>query len=379
MNWPEGFLPWLARNLSVTWLAIASCCPASLAGEQRPLAEGESLRLAVARASASSSRWDGPVAGPPARPAVVVAVVCEDLRNGGVLGVARGIIEAGGVLGWRIRILDAHGTPAGRTRALAAALDMAVDGLVLVGSDARSLNTPLASFAARGIPVVGWHVGPRAGGLAQAPVAMNVSTDPLEVARVAAMAAIIDTPDPKGMVIFTDTSFDIATAKSDAMARLVRSCGSCRLLETRALPISRIPQDMPRLTRELLARHGSRWTHALAINDLYFDYAAPELTQAGRALRLVSAGDGSPAAFQRIQAGMFQIGTVAEPLNLQGWQLLDELNRLLSGQSVTGHVHPPHLVTPDNIGNDGGQQLQYDPDNGYRLHYRRIWRPEGEP
>jgi ribose transport system substrate-binding protein len=133
---------------------------------------------------------------------------------------------------------------------------------------------------------------------------------------------------------------------------------------------------MPGVTRELLARHGARWTHALAINDIYFDYAVPELIKAGLPddrLRLMSAGDGSAAAFLRIQARTFQTATVAEPLNLHGWQLVDELNRLLARQPVSGYVIPVHLVTSDNVAFDGGPRLQFDPDNGYRDAYRRIW------
>jgi len=50
------------------------------------------------------------------------------------------------------------------------------------------------------------------------------------------------------------------------------------------------------------------------------------------------------------------------------------LNRLLSNKPVTGYVAPVHLVTAKNIAFDGGPQMQYDPDNGYRDIYRRIWK-----
>jgi len=124
------------------------------------------------------------------------------------------------------------------------------------------------------------------------------------------------------------------------------------------------------------ARYGKRWTHALAINDIYFDYAAPVLTQAGlpdNAVSMLSAGDGSESAFLRIRAGTFQTGSVAEPLNLHGWQLVDEINRLFAGEHVTGYVFPVHLVTAENIASDGGPANSFDPGNGYRDAYKRIW------
>jgi ribose transport system substrate-binding protein len=305
---------------------------------------------------------------------ISLAVICEDLRNGGVLGVARGIGEAADVMGWRIRLFDAHGSQAGRERSIEAAFDMQPDGVVLLGSDVSSLESSLSRFAKQDIPMVGWHVGPKAGKLSQGSVAMNVSTDPMEVARVTAMAAIVESEGKAGVVIFRDSNFAIAMRKAKVMRDVIARCQGCRLLEMRTVAISQSAELMPKVTRELLAEYGDSWTHALAINDIYFDYAAPELTKTGQAVRLYSAGDGSPSAFLRIQAGIFQYGTVAEPLNLQGWQLVDELNRLLSGWEVSGYVMPVHLVTPANIGFDGGPRMLFDPDNGYREAYRRIWK-----
>jgi ribose transport system substrate-binding protein len=207
-------------------------------------------------------------------------------------------------------------------------------------------------------------------------VAVNVSTDPLQVARLTAMATVVASGGRAGVVIFTDSNFEIAMAKARAMAEVIRACAGCTLLEIRDVAISRCAEQMPGVTRELVERYGRRWTDGLAINDIYFDYAVPELSAAGvpeSSLRLLSAGDGSAAAFLRIQARVFQSGTVAEPLNLHGWELVDELNRLLAHQPVTGHVVPVHLVTSENVSFDGGPRLRFDPDNGYRDAYRRIW------
>jgi ribose transport system substrate-binding protein len=276
------------------------------------------MRRQVQAASVASPPWTGPQQGPTAAAGKTIAIISEDLRNGGVLGVAQGVQEAAQVLGWEVRVFDAGGTAGGRRRAAAEALDADPDGAVLDGADARAMQPWLAPFAERGIPVVGWHVGPVAGAIATGPVAMNVSTDPVEVARIAAMAAIVAASGRAGVVIFTDSNFEIAMAKARAMAELVRSCADCTLLETRDIPISGSGQAVPEATRGLLARHGERWTHGLAINDIYFDRAVPELILAGpeaQHISLLSAGDGSNAAFLRIQSGTFQAGTVAEPLH----------------------------------------------------------------
>jgi ribose transport system substrate-binding protein len=331
----------------------------------------------VAAASTHSAPWDGPKSGPAGATGKTVAIVSDDLRNGGILGVAQGIQEAAKVLKWKVGVFDARGTPYGRNKAASDALASRPDGLILVGADAKVMQPLLKPFAQRGIPIVGWHVSSKPGPVENSPVAMNVSTDPLEVARITAMAAVVAANGRAGVVIFTDSNFEIAMAKASAMAIVIRACKECMLLEINDVAISKSAELMPALTRELLARHDKRWTHALAINDIYFDYAVPELIMAGQSrnnISLLSAGDGSAAAFMRIQARAIQTATVAEPLNLHGWQLVDELNRQFRHQPVSGYVIPVHLVTAENIAFDGGSHLQYDPDNGYRDIYRRIWK-----
>jgi ribose transport system substrate-binding protein len=260
---------------------------------------------------------------------------------------------------------------------VADALAAQPDGLVICGSDAHELEPVLRAARSRRPPVVGWHSGPRPGPIAGTSVAMNVSTDPIAVARTTALAAVAQSGGKAGVVVFTDSRFAIATAKAQAMADVIRQCGGCKLLEVRDVAISESAARMPAVTRELLAAHGSRWTHALAINDIYFDYAVPVLIEAAlpnRAISLLSAGDGSASAFLRIRAGTYQTGTVAEPLNMQGWQVIDELNRLFAGQAVSGFVAPVHLVSGQNVASDGGARFVYDPENGYRDIYLRIWK-----
>lgn len=355
------------------------CLAQQTASPSAPVASARliDMQQAVAQASEHGMSWTGPTSGPMAQTGETIAVVCEDLRNGGILAVANGINEASKIIGWKIQIFDAGGAPDRRRQMLAAASASKPDGVIIVGADAQAIHAQLLVFSERGTPVVGWHVSPFAGPVPGSPVAMNVSTHPLDVARITAMASVVESQGRAGVVILTDSNFQIAMAKSNAMAEVIRACTGCTLLEVRDVAISRSAEWMPAVTQELLARYGPRWTHALAINDIYFDYAAPELTKAGlpsNGISMMSAGDGSAAAFLRIRAGTFQTATVAEPLNLHGWQLVDELNRLLAGQPVTGYVAPVHLVTAKNIAFDGGPQMRYDPDNGYRAIYRRIWK-----
>lgn len=359
-------------------VACLFCIPTAAFADNS--ADFASMQDVVLKARQPSPVWEGSVDGPVAQTGKRIAVVVEDLRNGGVLGVAQGVSEASKLLEWDLKIFDAGGTPQGRRDAVENVLSGEFDGMILIGSDAEELAAPLERVSDQNIPVVGWHAGPRAGRLSNSALAVNVSTDPLEVARVTAMAAVVEASAErkKGVIIFTDSNFEIALFKSNAMADVIRNCHSCELLEIRDVAISESHKLMGGITQELLTKYGAAWTHALAINDIYFDYMMPTLIKADidtSNLKLLSAGDGSAAAFQRILTQSYQVATVAEPLELHGWQLADELNRLLAGEAPDGYIFPVHLVTPENAHLDGGTRYIFDPENAYRDIYRGIWLP----
>ncbi|MFC6672716.1 hypothetical protein [Marinobacterium aestuariivivens] len=206
----------------------------------------------------------------------------------------------------------------------------------------------------------------------------NVTTDADDVAEIAALSAVAESGGKAGVVIFTDSAFSVAVAKSDAMAEVIRQCAGCTLLSVEDTPLADTSNRMPQLTTSLLQRNQGQWTHSLGINDLYFDFIGPALTASGlpdeQLPRNLSAGDGSQSAYERIRADMFQSGTVPEPLNLHGWQLVDELNRAFAGAPPSGYSTPVHLVVPDNVAYDGGDRNLYDPDNQYREAYLAYWK-----
>ena len=176
-------------------------------------------------------------------------------------------------------------------------------------------------------------------------------------------------------MIFTDSTYQIAIDKADRIKETIEKMGGT-VLEYVDTPIADTSSRMGPLTTSLLQKHGAKWTHALAINDLYFDFMGPALAAAGikgdGSPKAGSAGDGSEAAFQRIRANQYQAITVAEPLNLQGWQLVDELNRAISGEACSGYVTAPALVTQAGLA-ESGDSNQFDPQNGYREAYSAIW------
>jgi ribose transport system substrate-binding protein len=319
--------------------------------------------------------WDGPTTGPTGAEGKSIVVLAADLKNGGILGVTGGVEEAAAVLGWEVRVLDGAGSIQGRTAAIGQALALQPDGIVINGFDAVEQQAALEGVTAAGIPMVAWHSGPKIGCDAPGGIFANVSTDAMTVSEVAAKWAMEDSGGQIGAIIFTDSTYQIAIDKANRIRDTIEAAGGT-VLEYVDTPIADTATRMGPLTTSLLQKYGDQWTHALAINDLYFDFMGPALASAGISSadgpQAGSAGDGSEAAFQRIRSGNYQTITVAEPLNLQGWQLVDELNRAMQGQPCSGYVTSPALVTQEGLAKMGDSN-QFDPDIPYREAYTAIW------
>jgi ribose transport system substrate-binding protein len=329
----------------------------------------------LAGAPLVAADWDGPTTGPAAAEGKSIVVVAADLKNGGILGVTNGVEEAASTIGWEVRVLDGAGSVQGRTGAIGQAMALQPDGIVINGFDAIEQQAALEGVVAAGIPMVAWHSGPKIGCDAPGGIFANVSTDAMTVSEVAANWAIEDGGTDIGVVIFTDSTYQIAIDKADRLKETVEAAGGT-VLEYVDTPIADTSTRMGPLTTSLLQKYGDSWTHALAINDLYFDFMGPALAATGMSPedgpKAGSAGDGSEAAFQRIRSNGYQTITVAEPLNLQGWQLVDELNRAVQGEPCSGYITSPALVTAEGLAKMGDANA-FDPDIPYRDAYATIW------
>jgi len=332
----------------------------------------------VATVTMPGTPWTGPTTGPTAQPRKLIVYVSSDQRNGGPQGAGDGAQDAAKAIGWDFRILDGQGSVQGRTTALNQAIALKPDGIILGNVDTQEQAPVIRRAAMLGIKMVGWHIGPAPGPVTDPPVFTNVTTDPREVAKAAAMYAIVDSNGTANVIHFKDSITTISTAKTNASEEVIKGCAGCKVLETEDTPMGDLANRMPSLTTSLLTKYGKQWTYAIAVNDLYFDFSAPSLQAAGvdptsGYPRQISSGDGSVTAFQRIRQRRYQIGTVAEPLHLQGWMCIDELNRAFAGQPPSGFVPPPHLFIASNLDRDGGPNNVYEPENGYKDVYRKIW------
>jgi len=335
---------------------------------------------ALVKAAAPSSAWDGPTAGPTAQNKGATVVFVPQLSaNAGDLGVVNGFTEAAKAMGWNVKVIDGGGSTANNLAAFQQAVALKPAGILVSSFDPKAAQPEFAKATALGIPVVANHTGFSAGPQSAAPdLFTNITSDPATIAKVAADCAIVASNGKAGVTIVgCGTQVLICTTKEDAMVAEMKTCPGCTVLEKHDYPFEDATQREGGVAAADYQKHGQALTHMLSINDIYYDAAIPAL----KALSvgptdppaMIAAGDGSPAAFQRIRQGQYQIATVAEPLNEHGWQMADELNRAMAGQKPTTYVTYPHITTKENVDTEGGDKNVYDPSNGYRDAYKKIW------
>jgi ribose transport system substrate-binding protein len=331
----------------------------------------------IASAAAPASKWDGPTTGPKAQKGKSIIYISADQRNGGALGVGKGVAEAAKAIGWDFKIIDGQGSVPSQTSAVGQAIAQRPDGIILGTVDAVGQKATLAQAPQLGIKVVGWHASAVPGPVEDPAVFANITTPPKDIALTAANYAIAMSDGKAQVAIMRNSETAIGRLKGDTIRARIEESGTCKVLSFNIMPIAESSDRMPSLTASLLQRFPGQLDWMLAINDLYFDFAVPSLRSANippaGVISLVSAGDGSVSAYQRIRSGQYQVATVPEPLNLQGWIAVDELNRAFAGEKWSGYMPKVHLVTKDNIGTDGGPENHFDPSNNYRDEYRKIW------
>jgi ribose transport system substrate-binding protein len=281
--------------------------------------------------------------------------VASDFQNGGVTAIYRNFEDAAKVLGWKVIVENGKSDHNIQREILSRILQHAPDGIIIAGFSLNDFPDLIAEAKKSKIVMVGWHAaaspGPAPG------LFTNITTNADDVATMAAEFAIQDAKknnSKMGVIIFNDKQYAIAKLKTEKMKETISKCKgyqNCKVLSVENVPIAEAKNNIPEILPKLNSRYGKEWTYALAINDIYFDSAYYPLQFLKRTdIKLISAGDGSESAIERIRSGKSnQIATIAEPLRLQAFQIADEFKRAFSGGKQSGKVFKPLLITKERL------------------------------
>jgi ribose transport system substrate-binding protein len=327
----------------------------------------------VQKFSGKQTEWDGPTDGPPLAKAKTLVYLSGDEQND--ISRLYGVYMKAAVekIGWKLTIIDGRGSPTSWLAGLNQGIALKPDGIVMF-ADAASLQAPLKVAASQGIPVVGIHAAANPGVQSELGLFFNIQQDTVAIGQAEADWIIADSKGKARVVVLSHNEYAIAATKSGATRDRILECKECKLLEYVNSPASEAAQRQPQLTTSWVQRFGLPF-YATSVGDNDWDFAVPVLRSAGVKPSDVTliAADGNRSAYERIRSGQYQKVTVSEPIEMQAFQAIDELNRAFNKQPASGYIQHPYLVTPDNVNNEGGDKNAFVPSNSYRAHYFKLW------
>jgi ribose transport system substrate-binding protein len=319
------------------------------------------------------SDWRGPTSSPKPLPGKKIVYISNDENNDASRSWGTAIKVAGAKIGWQVTIIDGKATPVGWINAFNEAIALKADGII-TSADAASLKEPIADAVAKKIPIVGIHAAALPGPNSALGLFTNIQQDPREIGKAQADWVIADSGGKARVIVTSHNEFAIAEAKSRATEARLKQCPGCKVLEYVSTPIAEVAQRQPQLVTSWVQKYGTP-LYVTAVADYTLDFQVPALRSAGvdpTAVKLVGA-DGQASAYERIRGGEYQMVTVSEPVEMQAYQAVDELNRAMQGQPPSGFVQAPYLVTPQNVNAEGGDKNAFVPTNNYKQHYLDLW------
>ncbi|MGH7119438.1 MAG: substrate-binding domain-containing protein [Acetobacteraceae bacterium] len=335
-----------------------------------PVAEA---RAAVVRYAGPQTVWTGPTSAPKPELGRTIVYLSGDEQNdiSHLYGVYMG--QAARRIGWNYSVIDGKGSPATWVAGFNQAIALKPQGIAIF-ADAKSLQGPIQTAVGKGIKVVGLHAASLPGPQPDLHLFVNIEEDARAIGHAQADWVISQSDGHARVVIVTHNEYEIAQTKSDATRARLEACPGVKVVDYVNFPASAAAQRMPQLTTSWVQRFGLP-LYVTSVGDNDFDFAVPALRSAGVKPKdaNLTGSDGNRSAYARIRTGEYQTATVAEPIGLQAYQAVDELNRAIQNAPPSGFVQPPYLVTRANVDREGGKQDTFIPDNHYIEHYLAIW------
>ena len=359
--------PRVASGAAVTALLIAALLVVTPA-------RADDATASVARYAGPQTTWEGPTAAPAPAKGKSIVYLSGDEQNDISREYGLYMKQAADQLGWKLTVIDGKGSPANWLAGFNQAIALKPDGIAMF-ADAKSLQGPIRSATEQGIPVIGLHAASLPGPQPDLHLFVNIQEDPREIGKAQADWAIADSKGTAKVVVITHNEYQIAGTKSGATRDAIAACPGCKVLEYANFPASEAAQRMPQLTTSWVQRFGLP-LYITSVGDNDLDFAVPSLRSAGippDQVKLIGA-DGNRSAYERIRkGGQYQTVTVSEPIELQAYQAIDELNRAFNKAPPSGFVQAPYLVTAENVNKAGGDKNMFVPENDYKNHYLKLW------
>lgn len=352
--------------------------PAEAATEEPGAEVDEAINAAIANIEASTGKqtvWNGPTEGPAAVAGKKIVVVNANSANPSEAAWGNGVKTACDRIGWECTILDGKGTTQGQLEAFSQAIAVGADAIV-TSADVEFLQASIEEAKAAGIPTVGIHGTAINGPVEELNLLYNVTTTGTQIGHALADYTIAKSNGTGRVIILYDSQYGIARMKAEAMQERIEEVPTMQLLDVVNSPLSEISTNMPSLAASWVSTYGTdEPIYVISIADCYYDYITASLRSAGVTPEqiILVGSDGDPAAYDRIRADEYQAGTIPESAVLMGFIAVDQINRHFNGEEPYVFDMSVFIVTADNINDEGGENNEFIPSNGFQDVYAGIW------
>lgn len=314
----------------------------------------------IAEAEKPITGWDG--FGSPFKPPSgkkITLIECSSLGTGCVL-TAEAAQDAAKEIGWESTIVNGKGDPTVWNAAIKNAVATNSDGIILFAISPEVIPDGIAAAEAAGIPVVSALIGPKPKGGAQ------TITDLSNTAERFAAVVAVNNEDGKTLILDAPEFQFIHEENEVLVEDLEGFCPSCES-EVKAF-------DFATMATKLSSQVASevRADPSISLIVAPFGAAVPfvrqGLQQIGSDAQIIT--EGETEVLESTGDGV-QLATIASSADWMGWESLDDLARLVTGEPVKETPLQTRLFTAEN--NDDIAAFLASEEFDFKAEYRKLW------
>ena len=295
---------------------------------------------------------------------------------------ATALQEAAKAIGWDFRILDGQGSVSGAhvradpgDRAEAGRHHPRHDRRRRAGAADRAGGAARASRSSAGTPA-------RAPGPIEGVpgVITNITTDPLEVAKAAGLYAVVDSGGKANVILFTDSIYAIATAKTNAEKAAVEGMHGLQGARRSRTRRSATSPTAWASSRRRCCRSTARSGPTRSPSTTSTSTSRRRRCRRPASIRRTAIRGRSRRATARCRRSSASVTSSIRSrpspsrCTCTAGRCIDEMNRAFAGEPPSGFVAPRRTCSPPTTSTrTAARENIFDPGNGYRDQYKKIW------
>jgi ribose transport system substrate-binding protein len=288
-----------------------------------------------------------------------------------LVDIANGWAAAAKAAGLQAHIDNTTGTVSSWSAGVSQAISAGAAGIVLLGVPWQVVTGPLATAAAKKIPVVQFSDGDQ-NDATPSTIYSHITSD-FNLGGEYMADWVLANSNCQAHVAYLSAGTGAGSSglevDSGFANQLHALCTSCTLAKS-DVDIASLATQLPGATQSLLRRYPDT-NYVVSTFDSLVTFIQPSVAQAGSSAKIV-AHDGAAANLQTISQGGAQAADVAlPPPGYQGWLLMDSLGRGMLGLPATNEVIVQRLIDKTNVSTSINALF---PDYAnYQQDFEKLW------